>query len=131
MSLKDSLKAAASLGLASGVLLSQSSSANAADDMKHEPASGVKCFGVQSCKGNATCAVTREQVKVAQQVFKNKFKHAKAHSCGGGNGCGAKAGYLEWVQKPSEKDCLTAGGFVYEKKKDPKSKKMILTIKKS
>ena len=47
MSLKDSLKAAASLGLASGVLFAQSTSANAADDMKHEPASGVKCFGVQ------------------------------------------------------------------------------------
>jgi hypothetical protein len=129
MSLKESLLNAASLGLASGLLLAQPSSAQGADDMKHEPASGVKCFGVQSCKGNATCAVTREQVKVAQQVFKKKFKHAKAHSCGGGNGCGAQSGFLEWVQKPSEKDCLTAGGFVFEKKKDPKTKKEVLTIK--
>lgn len=130
MSFKDSLINAASLGFASGVLLAQSSSAQAGGDMKHEPASGVKCFGVQSCKGNATCAVTQEQVKVAQQVFKDKFKHAKAHSCGGGNGCGAQSGYLEWVQKPSQKECLSAGGFVFEKKKDPKSKKEVLTIRK-
>ncbi|MEY2988468.1 MAG: hypothetical protein RJB13_1989 [Pseudomonadota bacterium] len=131
MSLKDSLKAAASLGFASGVLLAQSSPASAANDMKHEPASGVKCFGVQTCKGNATCAVTSEQIKVANQVFKNKFKNAKAHSCGGSNSCGAQEGFLEWVQRPSEKECLTAGGFVYKKKKDPKTKKEILTIKKS
>lgn len=100
----------------------------AAPAMSHEPANGVKCFGVNTCKGTGTCAVTKEQIKVANQVFKNKFNKATPHECGGANGCGAKSGYLEWVKKADRAECFKSGGFVFETKKDPKTKKDVVTV---
>lgn len=131
MTIKSSLLSAASLGLASGSILAQASNTPATQPMLHEPVGGVKCFGINTCKGSGSCVVTKEQIKVANQVFKNQYLASQPHECGGNNACGAKAGYLEWIKKPSNKDCFTAGGFVFEKKVNPKTKKESLEIKKS
>jgi hypothetical protein len=131
MSLKNSLLSAASLGLASGSALAQSANTPATHPMSHSVGSGVKCFGVNTCKGSGTCVVTKEQITAANQAFKNQFSKAQAHECGGNNGCGAKAGYLEWIKKADKAECFSAGGFVFEKKVDSKTKKESLVVKKS
>lgn len=133
MSLKKSLLSAATLGLASGTALAQSTNTPAPESMghAHAPAKGVMCFGTNTCKGTGSCVVTKEQITAANQAFKNQFKKSQAHECGGSNACGAKEGYLEWVKKPSNADCFAAGGFVFEKKLDKKTKTEKLVVKKS
>lgn len=131
MAIKASLLSAASIGLATGSVLAQASNTPAAQPMNHEPVGGVKCFGINTCKGSGSCVVTKEQIKVANQVFKNQFSKSQPHECGGNNGCGAKSGYLEWIKKSNNKDCFAAGGFIFEKTTDSKSKKQSLVVKKS
>lgn len=134
MSLKKSLLSAAAVGISSGVSLAEASAAKApaASAMEmHAPKDGVQCFGTNTCKGTAACAVTKEQIRVANEVFKNKFMAAKPHDCGGMNSCGASTGHLDWVKKASADECLKAGGFIFEKSVDKKSKKPILVIKKA
>ena len=134
MSLKKSLLSAAAVGMATGVSMAEASAgkkdAPAAMEM-HTPKDGVQCFGTNTCKGTATCAVTKEQIRVANEVFKNKFMAAKPHDCGSMNTCGASTGNLDWVKKASAEDCFKAGGFIFEKATDKKSKKPVLTIKKA
>lgn len=132
MSLKKSLLSAAALGLSSGSVLALATESKTTTAMdKHVPVDGVQCFGANTCKGTATCAVTKEQIRVANQAFKNKFAKAKPHDCGGGNTCGASTGNLDWIKKANADECFKAGGFVFEKKVDPKTKKEVLTVKKS
>ncbi|MBM3383355.1 MAG: hypothetical protein FJY29_13100 [Betaproteobacteria bacterium] len=131
MSLKKSLLSAAAAGLASGTALAQSGNTPAPQSMGHAPAKGVMCFGTNTCKGTGSCVVTKEQITAANQAFKNQFKKSQAHECGGSNACSAKAGYLEWVKKPSNADCFAAGGFIFEKKVDSKTKTETLVVKKS
>jgi hypothetical protein len=136
MSLKKSLLSAAAVGMASGVSAAEASAsksaAAAANPMEmHAPKDGVQCFGTNTCKGTAACAVTKEQIRVANEVFKNKFMAAKPHDCGGANSCGASTGNLDWVKKASAEDCFKAGGFIFEKSADKKTKKTVLVIKKS
>jgi hypothetical protein len=47
------------------------------------------------------------------------------------NTCGASTGNLDWVKKASAEDCFKAGGFIFEKSADKKTKKPVLVIKKS
>ncbi|NBX18457.1 MAG: hypothetical protein EBR09_13955 [Proteobacteria bacterium] len=132
--MKKSLLSAAAVGMASGVSMAEASAAktNAPAAMEmHTPKDGVQCFGTNTCKGTATCAVTKEQIRVANEVFKNKFMAAKPHDCGSMNTCGASTGNLDWVKKASAEDCFKAGGFIFEKATDKKSKKPVLTIKKA
>lgn len=131
MTLRNSLLTAASLGFASGSALAHSANTPATQPMNHSAGSGVKCFGANSCKGSGTCAVTKEQITLANQAFKNQFSKAQAHECGGNNGCGAKAGYLEWIKKADKAECFTAGGFVFTKKVDSKTKNDTLVVEKS
>ncbi|NBO38600.1 hypothetical protein EBU99_08455 [bacterium] len=128
MSLKKSLLSAASLGFASGSMMAHAANESAAPALAHADGTGVICFGINTCKGTGNCAVTKEQIKVANQVFKNKFKNAKPHECAGMNGCGAKDGNLEFIKKATTLDCFSSGGFVFEKKTDTKTKKETLKI---
>lgn len=132
MTTKSKLLSAAAVGISSGSLVVSAADKPAPSmlDM-HAPKDGVQCFGANTCKGTASCAVTKEQIKVANEVFKNKFMKAKPHECGGGNSCGASTGNLDWIKKANPQDCFKAGGFVFEKVADPKTKKEILTIKKA
>jgi hypothetical protein len=133
MSLKNTLLSAAVVGISSGSVLAEAgdSKTSASSMHAHLPKDGVQCFGTNTCKGTASCAVTKEQIKVANEVFKNKFLSAKPHDCGGVNSCGASTGNLDWVKKANAKECFQAGGFVFEKSVDKKSKKDVLVIKKS
>ena len=132
MSVKRALLSAAAVGISSGTVAAQAAEGKspAHFDM-HTPKDGVKCFGANACKGTAACAVTQEQIKVANQAFKNKFLNVKPHECGGGNTCSASTGSLVWIKKTNPQDCFKSGGFVFEKSSDPKTKKETLVIRKS
>jgi hypothetical protein len=131
MTLKKTLLSAAALGISSGTAMADTKGNQSGALMDHAPKDGVQCFGTNSCKGTAACAVTKEQIRVANEVFKNKFLKAKPHDCGGGNSCGVSTGNLDWIKKANPQDCFKAGGFVYEKVIDKKTKKETLVIKKS
>ena len=133
MSLKNALLSAAVVGISTGSALAEAAEAKATLSSMdaHLPKDGVQCFGANTCKGTASCAVTKEQIKVANEVFKNKFLNAKPHDCGSMNSCGASTGNLDWVKKANAKECFQAGGFVFEKGVDKKTKKDVLVIKKS
>lgn len=132
MSLRKALLSAATVGISSGSVVALAAESRAPSMLEmHAPKDGVQCFGTNSCKGTASCAVTKDQIKVANEVFKNKFLKAKPHDCGGGNTCGVSTGNLDWVKKSTAQDCFKAGGFVFEKTLDPKNKKEQLVIKKS
>lgn len=132
MSLKKSLLSAAALGISGGSVLATASASKTEPMLEmHAPKDGVQCFGTNTCKGTAQCAVTKEQIRVANEVFNNKFLKAKPHDCGGGNSCGASTGNLDWVKKTSAQDCFKAGGFIFEKTLDSKTKKDVLKVKRA
>ena len=70
-----------------------SGKAMSAGDKAATPAKGVKCAGVNSCKGKGSCS-------------------GKDNSCAGKNGCKGKG----WVTVGSEKDCTAKGGTVVKDK---------------
>lgn len=90
--------------------------ANPAMAGSSQGAKPVKCFGVNGCKGQNGCKVSKSQVKLANKVYDNKYAKAKAMSCAGQAGCSHKAGHLAWVKKPSKKECFGEGGFIFGKK---------------
>ena len=143
MNLKESLIAAAAAGFALG-LASQNSKAVAEEtaapqsesvksDAPGAPATPTpapkndQCFGINSCKGKNSCGVSKEQIKVANEKFKNKYTKSKSLECSGTASASAKKGVLAWVQKNNADECLKAGGFVFEK--DSAGKLMIRTSK--
>lgn len=114
MSLKDSLIAAAAAGFALG-LASQHSELLAEEAAVKPPPKNDQCFGINSCKGKNSCGVSKEQIKVANEKFKNKYTKSKSLECSGTSSGSAKKGVLAWVQKNDAEECLKAGGFVFEK----------------
>lgn len=74
----------------------------------------VNCFGLNKKKGDGACAVSEEQIKLAQSTFKGQYKKAETFECKGNNSCGAPD-HLAWISNPSKSDCLQAGGFIFKK----------------
>ncbi len=62
---------------------------------------GVKCYGINSCKGKSACGATKNSCK-----GKHSCKHKCANSCKGMNSCKGKG----FVMKRSAKSCLKKGG---------------------
>ena len=156
MNLKESLIAAAAAGFALGLAaqnssaLAEESAAPQSESVKSDapgpqvsPGSAAvphvisaaatpapkndQCFGINSCKGKNSCGVSKEQIKVANEKFKNKYTKSKSLECSGTASASAKKGVLAWVQKNNADECLKAGGFVFEK--DSAGKLMIRTSK--
>jgi len=80
--------------------------------------SNVECFGINSCKGSNGCNVSNEQIKYANQVYKNKFTKSVKIECSGMSDCSADKGFLAWISKNNEKECIALGGFIFEKNAD-------------
>ncbi len=98
------------LGLESGLIGDGTSQAA---PKKGEAA--VECFGINSCKGTNGCGIGAEQIKLANQVFKDSYLKSKSSDCAGTSDCAAKKGFLAWVSKPNGKACFAEGGFIFEK----------------
>jgi hypothetical protein len=94
--------------------------ASAAAPAAASASTSVECFGANSCKGKNDCGVEQSHIDAANKAYKNKFKKAATMSCSGSTACAAKKGHLSWAKKPSEKDCFTAGGFIFTKGADNK-----------
>ena len=115
MSHQNKLMSAALAGLAVG--MAAASTEGRAEEKKADAA--VQCYGVNSCKGQNACSVSKDQVKVAAETFGLKFAKSKSLDCAGSSACAGKAGNLAWVNKPAA-DCFKDGGFIFEKQKDNK-----------
>lgn len=87
--------------------------ANAAPPKKGD--SHVECFGINTCKGTNGCSVSEEQIKLANQNYKNKYPKSTKIDCSGMSNCSAKNGFLAWINKNSEKECFALGGFIFTK----------------
>lgn len=68
--------------------------ANAQEKQSKDTAKGVKCAGINECKGKAACAGAK-------------------NSCAGENGCKGQG----WIKVGSEKECKDKGGTVVTAKK--------------
>ncbi len=77
----------------------------------------VECFGINTCKGSNGCGVGKAQIEAAHKAFPGKFAKSQTLDCAGNSGCGAKKGFLAWVKKANNQECLKAGGFLIEKDK--------------
>lgn len=107
------LTKAALAGLVLGVA-SQHQNANA--EMTAAPSETEKCFGINSCKGTASCSVSKADIEAANVTFKNKFSKSKIHSCAGANACSAKNGRLDWLPVAKGTCLKIEGGFLIEDK---------------
>lgn len=113
---------AALAGLAVGV--TQVPAANAQEKSNNE----VKCYGVNSCKAHASCAVEGDDVAAVKALlgtgFNSKFGKTKAHSCGAHASCGASNKILNWTTI-SEDSCKEQGGIVIDEQDGKKTARQL------
>jgi uncharacterized membrane protein len=109
MSLKTSLVAAASLGIAGGLAKAEANADN-------KPAAEEKCYGANSCKGTSKCGVSKSDVEATKSTFGDKFSKTKTHDCAGMNECGGSKGVLAWTMVPKGTCIKDKGGFMIESK---------------
>lgn len=120
MSLKNTLIASATLGLAATTGPLGSHSALAAD----AKATGEeKCYGTNTCKGTAKCGVSKTDIEATKAAFGDKFAKSAMHDCAGQNGCGASTGQLNWTSVPKGTCIKEKKGFLIEDKGGKKSVK--------
>jgi uncharacterized membrane protein len=87
--MKSSLKGALIAATVAGLFLA--GSALAADEGKSEPNAGIKCSGINACKGHGACA-------------------GAGHDCAGKNACKGQG----WEKVASPDECTDKGGKVVE-----------------
>ena len=113
MSQKKNIVIGAALAGLSVGMLSISTKASAAEDMK--------CWGANACgakspsKEKATCAVTQKEVDATKKEFGDKYSKAAVHKCAGEAQCAGKGGNLNWIKVKSKEDCKKLGGFLMNK----------------
>lgn len=124
MSHKSKFLAAASIGIAAGISLSEAPRADAAE----EKIEVEKCYGINSCKGNSACGISKADIEATKSVFKKKFAKSQTHDCSGMGNCAAAKGSLEWLQVAKGSCLKIVGGFLIEDKEtDGKKVKTVVT----
>ena len=81
-------------------------------------AAEVKCFGINGCAANSSCAVKADDVAAIKvllgtEAFNDRFGKTKEHSCKAHAGCGASSHILNWTST-SQDACQQAHGIVVE-----------------
>ena len=118
----NALVMAAVAGLAIGAnALAQEASAG-------QPAS-VKCYGINGCAANASCAVKAEDLGAVKTLlgaksYKARFGKSTEHSCKAHGGCGASSHILNWTTT-DESICQQSHGIVIEDSDGKKVAKQI------
>ena len=107
----NALVVAAVAGLAIGV------KAPAQEANAGQPAE-VKCYGINGCAANSSCAVKGDDVAAVKallgtEAFNERFGKSKEHSCKAHAGCGASSHILNWTST-SQDACQQAHGIVIE-----------------
>ena len=108
---KNALVIAAVTGLAIGA------NAPAQEATAGTPA-GVKCYGINGCAANASCAVGGEDLAAVRtllgaKAFKARFGKSTEHSCKAHGSCGASSHILNWTEVSGE-TCQRSHGIVIE-----------------
>ena len=107
----NALVIAAVTGLAIGV------NAPAQEANAGQPA-GVKCYGINGCAANASCAVKGDDLAAVKtllgaKTFQARFGKSTEHSCKAHGSCGASSHILNWTMT-SEESCQQSHGFVID-----------------
>jgi hypothetical protein len=107
----NALVVAAVAGLAMGV----KSPAQEANIGQHAE---VKCYGINGCAANSSCAVKADDLAAVKtllgtKAFNARFGKSMEHSCKAHAGCGASSQILNW-NSASEDACKQAHGIVIE-----------------
>ena len=81
-------------------------------------AAEVKCYGINGCAANSSCAVKSDDLAAIKKMlgteaFNSRFGKSKDHSCKAHAGCGASSRILNWTGT-SEDACKQAHGIVIE-----------------
>ena len=107
----NALVVAAVAGLAMGVK-------SPAQDANIGQSAEVKCYGINGCAANSSCAVKADDLAavktlLGKEAFNARFGKSKEHSCKAHAGCGASSHILNWTST-SEDACEQAHGIVIE-----------------
>jgi len=119
----NALVVAAVAGLAIGANAPAQESTNAG-----QPA-GVKCYGINGCAANASCAVKGEDLAAVKtllgaKAYKARFGKSTEHSCKAHGSCGASSHILNW-STTDEGTCQQGHGIVIEESDGKKVAKQL------
>jgi hypothetical protein len=97
--------------------LTMGASAPAQEASAGQPAD-VKCYGINGCAANASCAVKAEDLAAVRtllgaKAFKARFGKSTEHSCKAQGSCGASSHILNWTTVGNE-TCQQSHGIVIE-----------------
>jgi hypothetical protein len=118
----NALVVAAVAGLAIGA------TAPAQEATPGQPA-GVKCYGINGCAANASCAVKAEDLTAVKtllgvKAYKARFGKSAEHSCKAHGSCGASSRILNWTTA-DEGTCQQSHGIVIEESDGKKVAKQL------
>jgi len=107
----NALVVAAVAGLAMGVM-------SPAQEENIGQRTEVKCYGINGCAANSSCAVKADDLAAVKallgtKAFNARFGKSKEHSCKAHAGCGASSQILNWTSA-SDDACKQAHGIVIE-----------------
>jgi hypothetical protein len=90
---------------------------------------GVKCYGINGCAANASCAVKAEDLAAVRtllgaKAYKARFGKSTEHSCKAHGSCGASSHILNWTSA-SQKSCTENHGIVIEDTDGKKAAKQL------
>jgi hypothetical protein len=89
-----------------------------AQETKAGQPAGVKCYGINGCAANASCAVAGDDLAAVKSLlgakgFRARFGKSTEHSCEAHGSCGASSHILNWTMT-SEEACQQSHGIVIE-----------------
>lgn len=111
-----------------GMSLGSNATSPAQEAGAGQPA-GVKCYGINGCGANASCAVKADDISAVRMLlgnsgYKAKFSKSKEHSCKAHASCGASNHILNWTPASLE-SCTESHGIVIEDSEGKKTAKQL------
>ena len=81
-------------------------------------AAGVKCYGINGCAADASCAVKADDLAAVKtllgaKAYKARFGKSSEHSCKAHGSCGASSHILNWTTTTPE-SCRDSHGIVID-----------------
>lgn len=106
-----------------------SNAASPAQEANAGQAAGVKCFGINGCGANASCAVKADDISAVRtllgsKAFNGRFGKTKEHSCKAHASCGASSRILNWTTV-APAACEESHGIVIDEADGKKSARQL------
>lgn len=112
---KSKVYAAALAGMAAGAIGIAASDPAVAQAPKNE-----KCWGINTCKAESKCSVSKKEIEATKADFGDKFAKSAVHDCAGDGKCAAAKGELAWIETPAGTCIKDKKGFMIVVKGDKK-----------